>query len=94
MSYYFFNRQELLQKAKDGYRNGGGKEKATEYYSKNKVLRENAKNKYRNLLEEEKVAKREYGKNRYRNMTDDEKNRVKEYQNISSSEKNKIFFFV
>ena len=32
MSHYCFNRQELLEKAKDKYHNGGGKEKATEYY--------------------------------------------------------------
>ena len=34
MSYYWFNRQELLEKAKDKYQNGGGKEKAAEYYLK------------------------------------------------------------
>ena len=32
MSYYMFNWQELLQKVKDRYQNGGGKEKAAEYY--------------------------------------------------------------
>ena len=32
MSYYWFNRQEILQKAKERY----SKEKAAEYYSKNK----------------------------------------------------------
>ena len=32
MSYYQFNRQEILQKAKDRY----SKEKAAEYYLKNK----------------------------------------------------------
>ena len=69
MSYYFFNRQELLQKAKDKHHNYGGKEKAAEYYLKNKdVLKENAKNTYINFSEEEKEAKREYGKNRYRKM--------------------------
>ena len=36
MSYYWFNRQELLEKAKDKYQNGGGKEKAAEYYLKNR----------------------------------------------------------
>ena len=36
MSYYWFNRKELLQKAKDRYDNGGGKEKAAEYYLKNR----------------------------------------------------------
>ena len=32
MSYYWFNRQELLQKANDRYYNCGGKEKAAKYY--------------------------------------------------------------
>ena len=32
MSYYHFNRQEILQKAKDSY----SKKKAAEYYLKNK----------------------------------------------------------
>ena len=41
MSYYWFNGQELLQKAKDKYHNFGGKEKAAEYYLENKdVLKE------------------------------------------------------
>ena len=38
MSYYFFNRQELLQKAKDKYHNCGGKEKAAKYYIANKEV--------------------------------------------------------
>ena len=45
MSYYWFNRQELLQKAKNKYLNCGGKEKVAEYYIENKeFLKENAKN--------------------------------------------------
>ena len=32
MNYYWFNRQEILQKAKDKY----SKEKAAEYYAQNK----------------------------------------------------------
>ena len=32
MSYYYFNRQELLEKTKGKYRNGGGKEEAAKYY--------------------------------------------------------------
>ena len=45
--FYLFDRQELLQKAKDRYYNGGGKENAVKYYIKNKeVLRENPKNKH------------------------------------------------
>ena len=55
LSYYLFNRQELLQKAKDRYHNCSGKEKAAEYYIANKAaLKENAKNKYRSMSEEEK----------------------------------------
>ena len=69
MSYYQFNRQELLQKAKNRYHNCGGKEKAAEFYIQNKeVIKANAANNYRNLSEEEKEAKREYGRNGYRNM--------------------------
>ena len=45
MSYYWFNRQELLQKAKDRYYDGGGKEIAAEYYFENRyVLKVNARN--------------------------------------------------
>ena len=46
MSYYWFNREELLEKAKTKYCNKGGKEKASEYYKKNKeAIKEKAKNK-------------------------------------------------
>ena len=51
MSYYWFNRQEILQKAKDRY----SKEKAAEYYVQNKeVMKEKSRNRYKNLSEEEK----------------------------------------
>ena len=36
MSYHWFNRQELLQKAKNRYHNCGGKGRAAEYYIDNK----------------------------------------------------------
>ena len=39
-----------------------------------------ARDKYRNLSEEEKDKKREYGKNRCHNMSKEEKKRLKEYQ--------------
>ena len=59
MSYYQFNRQEILQKAKEKY----SKEKAAEYYLKNKeVTNEKARNRYRNLSEEEKNKIKEYQK--------------------------------
>ena len=48
-----------MQKAKDRYHNGRGKEEAAEYYLKNrKVLKENANDKYRSLPEEEKGVKK------------------------------------
>ena len=41
MSHYQFNRQEILQRAKDDYY----KEKATEYYlKKREAIKENSKN--------------------------------------------------
>ena len=69
MSYYWFNRQELLQRAKDKYYITGGKEESAEYCITDKdVLKEKTRNKYRNSSKEEKEAKREYGRNKYRNM--------------------------
>ena len=39
MNYYWFNRQELLQKAKDRYHNGGDKEEdANKHYISKKIL--------------------------------------------------------
>ena len=68
MSYYWFNKQELLLKAKEKYDNGG-KEKAAKYYQDNKdVIKEKANSRYKNLTEEEKEAKRQYSKNRYNKM--------------------------
>ena len=46
--------------------------RAKYYYQNNKeVLREKAKNKYRELSEKEKKIKREYGRNRYKNMSEE-----------------------
>ena len=62
MSYYLFNRQEILEKAKKRY----SKEKAAEYYLQNKqVIKEKARNCYKNLSEEEKTKIKEYQKKRY-----------------------------
>ena len=55
MSYYWLNRKELLQKAKDRYHNCNGKENVARYYTVNKeVLKEKANNKYKSSSEEEK----------------------------------------
>ena len=51
MSYYWFNRQEILQKAKEKY----SKEKAAEYYKQNKeTIKEKSRECYKNLSQEEK----------------------------------------
>ena len=51
MSYYQFNRQDILQKAKEKY----FKEKAAECYLQNKdAIKEKSKNRNNNLSEEEK----------------------------------------
>ena len=52
MSYYLFNRQVILEKAKKRYL----KEKAAEYYLENKEFtKEKARNRYKNLSLEEKT---------------------------------------
>ena len=59
MSYYLFNRQEILQKAKERY----SKEKAVEYYLQNKeAIKEKAKNRYKNFSGEKKNKIKEYQK--------------------------------
>ena len=51
MSYYWFNKQEILQKAKERY----SKDKAAEYYLENKkAIKKKANKRYKNLSEEEK----------------------------------------
>ena len=70
-----------MKEAKNRYHSSDSKEKVAEYYINNQeALKENARNGYRNLSEEEKKVKRAYGRDRYRNMTEDEKNGMKGYQ--------------
>ena len=46
MSYYCFNKQETLRKAKEKY----SKEKPTEYYAQNKeAIKEKSRERYKNL---------------------------------------------
>ena len=55
--------------------------RAKDYYENDKKrLRKQARDKYRNLPQEEKNKKREQSKNRYHNMSEEEKKRLKEYQ--------------
>ena len=59
MNYYWFNRQEILQKAKENY----SKEKAAEYYKQNKeTINEKTRQHYKKLLQEEKDKIKEYQK--------------------------------
>ena len=66
MSYYWLNRKEILQKAKQKY----SKEKAAEYYFENKeaIKKKRSKNQYRNLSQEEKDKIKEYEKKRYQQL--------------------------
>ena len=66
-TYYQKNRNVILNRVKDYYKND--KEK----------LREQARYKYRKLSEEDKNKKREYGKNRYHTMSEEKKQKLKEY---------------
>ena len=54
------NRDVVLNRSKDYYEKDNDKERLTTQ----------ARDKYRNLTEEEKNKKREYGKNRYCNMSE------------------------
>ena len=66
-TYYQRNRNVILSRAK-GY-----------YKADKERLRDNARDKYRNLSEDEKNKKRKYGRNRYHNMS---KKRNKNQKNI------------
>ena len=57
MSYYWFNKQEIFQKAKEKL----PKEKASEYYAQNKeAIKEKSRECYKNLSQEEKHNIKEY----------------------------------
>ena len=52
MNYYWFNRQEVLQKEKERY----SKEKAAEYYLQNKeAIKEKSRERYKNLSQKKKT---------------------------------------
>ena len=74
MSYYQFDRQEILQKGKERY----SREKGDEYYLKNKkVIKEKARNRYRNLPEEEKNKIKDYQKKKYQELIQYKKEALK-----------------
>ena len=52
MNYYWFNRQEILQKAKENY----FKEKAAEYYKQKKeAIKEKSTERYKNMSKKNKI---------------------------------------
>ena len=60
---FYFN--EILQKANEKY----SKEKAAEYYLKNKeIIKEKARERYKNLSQEEKDKIKEYQKKMYQEL--------------------------
>ena len=62
MSYYLFNRQEILQKAKERY----SKEKAADYYAQKKeAIKEKSRERYENLSQEKKTRLKRYKENKY-----------------------------
>ena len=67
LTYYQRNWDVILNRAKD-------------YENDKERLREQTRDKYRNLSEEEKNEKREYGKIRYHNTSEEKKQKLKEYQ--------------
>ena len=62
MNYYWFNRHEILQKAKENY----SKIKAAEYYKQNKeAIKEKPREGYKSMSQEEKDKIKEYQKKIY-----------------------------
>ena len=72
MNYYWFNRQEILQKAKENY----SKEKAAEYYKQHKeAIKEKSREPYKKLSQEEKDKIKEYQKEYIKNWFNIKKKR-------------------
>ena len=53
MSYYWYNRQEILQKAKERY----SKEKAVSYLKNKDAIKEKSRERYKNLSQEKDKIK-------------------------------------
>ena len=64
MNYYWFNRQEIFQKAKEKY----SKEKAADYYKQIKeAIKEKSGEHYKNLSQEEKDKIKQYQRKNIKN---------------------------
>ena len=74
MTYYQYNWQEILQKAKERYSEG----KAAEYNLQNKeAIKEKSRQHYKNLSEEEKDKIKKYQKKRYQELIQYKKESLK-----------------
>ena len=69
-TYYLRNRETILNRPNDCYANN------------KEVLKEGAKNMYRELFKKYKNIKRKHGRNSYHNMSEKKKQKLKEYQKI------------
>ena len=66
MSYYWFNRKNLLKKAHDKYHEEAGKEKAAKYYERNKEeIKKKQRERYKSLSKKEKDVIRDRSLKRY-----------------------------
>ena len=74
MNYYWFNRQEILQKTKEKY----SKEKAAEYYKQNKeAIKEKSRGHYKNLTQEKKDKVKDYQRKKYQELVQCKKDALK-----------------
>ena len=81
MIYYWFNRQKILQKAKEK----DSKEKAAEYQAQNKeAIKEKSRECYKNLSQEEKGKIKEYQRKKSQELVQYKKDALK----------NREFFFL
>ena len=77
MNYYWFNRQEILQKVKQRY----SKEKAAEYCAQNKeAIKEKSRDRYKNLSQEEKNKIKECQRKKYQALVQYKKEALKNKQ--------------
>ena len=65
MNSYWFNRQEILQKAKEN----NSREKAAECYKQKKeAIKEKSRERYKNLSQEQKDKIKEYQRKKYQEL--------------------------
>ena len=74
MNSHWFNRQQVLQKAKEKY----SKEKAAGYYAQNKeAIKEKWRQRYKNLSQEKKDKTKEYQRKKYQKLVQYKKEGLK-----------------